>query len=106
MTIKIIIIVIAVLILLGGLISYLRGKTLEDIREDVYQKFLEAENNPHLGGLGKQKMKWVLQQARALLPGWTHLIITDEFLEKVVQKWFDAIKDLLDDGRVNNSEVE
>ena len=92
------IIVVAVLVLLGGLYLYLRGKTLGDIRADVYQLFLKAEKNPEFTKQGKQKMKWVLQQARSLLPGWAQMFITDAFLEKVVQAWFDAIKDLLEDG--------
>ena len=51
-------------------------------------------------------MKWVLSQARLLLPAWAQVFITDAFLEKVVQGWFNAIKDLLDDGKLNKSTVE
>lgn len=83
---------------------YLRDNTLEDIRYDVYQLFLKAEHMYIKSGTGKQKMKYVIQQARGLLPSWAQLFITDEFLEDVLQKWFFAVKDLLDDGKLNGTE--
>lgn len=102
----IIVIVFAVAVLAGGLYLYLRDKTLGEIRADVYQLFLKAEHNPEFTKQGKQKMKWVLQQARGLLPGWAQVFVTDTFLEKVVQAWFDAVKDLLDDGKLNKTNTK
>lgn len=110
MTINIIVTIAVILLALAvlgiGLYFYLRDKTLEDIRADVYQLFLKAEHNPEVMASGKQKMKWVLSRARSLLPVWAQLFITDEFLERIVQKWFDAVKDLLDDGKYNGSTKE
>lgn len=103
-TIMMIIFIIAtVAIILGGIYFYMRDKTLNEIRADVYQKFLEAEHNPNFAKKGKQKMKWVLSQARMLLPKWVQPFITDAFLEKVIEGWFKAVKDLLDDGKMNGS---
>lgn len=99
----ILLIVFAVVIVTAGAYFYLRDKTLNDIRADVYQLFLEAEHDPEIMTSGKQKMKWVLSQARRLLPNWAQVLITDAFLEKVVEGWFRAIKDLLDDGKLNKS---
>ena len=48
-------------------------------------------------------MKWVVNRARGLLPVWAQMIITEEMFEKLVQFWFDGIKDLLDDGKTNNA---
>lgn len=96
-------IIITVLLLGVGVFFYLRDKTLDDIRADVYQLFLEVEHNPDYVKAGKQKMKWVLSQARALLPGWLQPFIPDTCLEKIVEGWFRAVKDLLDDGKVNKS---
>ena len=93
-------------VLVGGVYFYLRDKTLSEIRADVYQLFLQAEHNPEFTNASKQRMKWVLQQARGMLPSWASVLITDAFLEKVVQKWFDAVKDLLDDGKLNGSSNE
>lgn len=101
----IVIIVMALAVIAAGIYFYVRDKSLENIRADVYQKFLEAEHKETLT-TGKQKMKWVLSQARSLLPNWAQVLITDALLEKVVEGWFQAVKDLLDDGKLNKSTVE
>ena len=103
-TIMTILVILFFTIVLGaGVYFYFRDKTLNEIRADVYQKFLEAEHNPNFTKKGKQKIKSVLSQARMLLPKWAQLFITEEFLEKVVEGWFQAVKDLLDDGKYNKS---
>ena len=104
LTIALIVTAVIFFIVLG--ISYIRNNSLEKIRADVYQLFLKAEHNPEVMASGKQKMKWVLSRARSLLPGWAQLIITDAFLEKIVEGWFQAVKDLLDDGKLNKSYME
>ena len=106
-TIAAIIIIVFALAIIGvGIYFYVRDKTLNDIRADVYQLFLKAEHHPELASKGKQKMKWVLSQARSLLPFWLQFFITDECLEKIVEGWFQSIKDLLDDGKLNKSQIE
>lgn len=110
MTINMILMIIVILfiasVLAAGIYFYLRDKTLAEIRTDVYQLFLKAEHNPNFTKKGKQKMKWVLSQARMLLPGWAQFLISDAFLENVVEAWFRAVKDLLDDGKYNKSVKE
>lgn len=102
-----------VLIIIGLLIvfslilmafSYFKNRTLEQVREDVYQLILKAEHTYKESSSGKQKMKWVVQQARKLLPGWLQAVISDTALQKLIQVWFNEIKDLLDDGKVNGSQ--
>lgn len=100
--VTIVLIVIALAIIGAGIYFYVRNKTLDEIREDVYQKFLEAEHDESLT-TGKKKMTWVLIQVKMLLPNWAQMFITDAFLEKVVEGWFQAVKDLLDDGKINKS---
>ena len=102
----ILIILLALIFIGAALYFYLRDKSLNDIRADVYQLFLKAEHDPELMESGKKKMKWVLNMARSLLPGWAQIIITDTFLERIVEGWFQAVKDLLDDGKLNGSEKE
>ena len=51
-------------------------------------------------------MVWVLSEVVKLLPAWLRLLITDKFLEDLVEKWFQGIKDLLDDGKMNGSGKE
>lgn len=84
----------------------IRDKTIDEIRVDVYHLFLIAEHAFKESGSGKQKMKYVVSQARRLLPSWLQYFITDEFLESVIEKWFQAVKDLLDDGKMNGSDKE
>ena len=105
MTVIVTFLVIAFFIAAIGTIVYLyvRDHTLEDIRADVYQLFLQAEHTFIESKAGKQKMKFVIQQARGLLPTWAQTFITDELLKNVIQAWFDAVKDLLDDGKYNGS---
>lgn len=103
-TIAAIIIIVFALAIIGvGIYFYVRDKSLNEIRADVYQLFLQAEHDPNFSEMPKQRMVWVLQRARSLLPAWLQLLISDECLEKIVQGWFDAVKDLLDDGKINRS---
>lgn len=83
--------------------EYFKSKKLDEIRGDVYRYFLKAEHRMKESKAGQQKMKWVLSRARLLLPKWLQVIISDETFEKIVQVWFDQIKDLLDDGKLNHS---
>lgn len=103
-TIIITVLVVAAFIGLG-VCTYIciRDKSLEDIRKDVYDLFLKAEHMYTESGTGKQKMKYVISQARMLLPNWLQIFITEELLEMVIEEWFQAVKDLLDDGKLNRS---
>lgn len=110
MSITTIVTILVILALIAGIVVtgylYLRNKSMEEIRADVYQLFLDAEHTYVESEAGKQKMKYVITLARSLLPKWISAFITDEFMEKVIQIWFDAVKDLLDDGKYNHSVEE
>ena len=97
-----VLVIIAVTVIVMAVV-YLKNRTLDDIRNDVYQLILRAEHMYEESGMGKQKMKWVVSQARKLLPEWMQMFISDEGLEKIIQAWFDGVKDLLDDGKMNGS---
>lgn len=84
-------------------VEYFKSRTLDEIRQDVYKLFLNAEHEFKESHTGKQKMKWVISKARGLLPVWAQMIITEDMFESIVQYWFDGIKDLLDDGKLNNA---
>ena len=102
------ILLVAVLILLVVTIviafQYAKYKGLEGIRANVYQLILKAEHMYKESGAGQQKLKWVVQQARGLLPKWLQVIITEDTLLKVIDIWFGGVKDLLDDGTINGSQ--
>ena len=95
--------VLVFLLAVLGMYKYLKRKNIEEIRSDVYKLVLRAEHAYKESDSGKQKMKWVVSRARRLLPGWMQVIISEEALEKIIQIWFDEVKDLLDDGKINNS---
>ena len=102
-----IIIAVVLAVSVGVMIyMYIRDLTLEDIRVGVYKLFLEAEHTYLHTGTGLQKMEYVIQRARSMLPIWAQFFVTEDVLRKVVQMWFDGIKDLLDDGKMNRSVEE
>ena len=98
--------VLAILLIVTIIIAfqYMRARGLDGIRMDVYQIILRAEHMYKESGQGQQKLKWVVQQARGLLPRWLQLFITEDALMRIIDKWFLGVKDLLDDGKVNNSQ--
>lgn len=79
-------------------------KGLDGIRQDVYQLILKAEHIYNESGQGKQKLKYVVSQARGLLPKWLRIFVTEDAMMKVIDGWFKGVKDLLDDGKVNGSQ--
>lgn len=102
-----VLVIIAVMIVISIIYmgyTYLKNRTLDDIRGDVYQLVLIAEHTYRESSSGKQKMKWVVSQARRLLPNWLQMIISEEMLEKIIQVWFNEIKEVLDDGQMNGSQ--
>lgn len=94
--------IIFITLLVVAVVAYCKEKTLDEIRQDVYKLFLKAEHVYEESGTGKQKMKWVVSQARSLLPSWLQIIVTEDLFENLIQIWFDGIKDLLDDGKLNS----
>lgn len=101
--ITILVIVVGLLTLGVCIYTYLRNKSIEEIRKDVYYLFLEAEKAFTKSGSGKQKMAWVISRARLLLPTWLQVFVSDDLLYSVFEGWFRAVKDLLDDGKYNRS---
>ena len=104
--IPVLILVIAVLVVITAVVvyQYAKAKGLEGIRKEVYELFLHAEHIYKESGQGEQKLKWVVNQARGLLPKWLRVFITEEDLMILIDKWFMGVKDLLDDGKVNGSQ--
>lgn len=84
--------------------KYIKLKGLNGIRMDVYEAILRAEHIYSGYDAGRKKFKYVLHQARMLMPGWLQLIITDAVLEETVELWYQGVKDLLDDGKINESQ--
>lgn len=75
---------------------------LEKIRKSVYEGFLYAEHIFKKGD-NKAKFNYVVEVAKNALPTPFNAFITEKLLREVIQLWFDLVKDLLDDGKVNRS---
>lgn len=101
----VVVLVVAILIFVTVVVAYqyAKMKGLDGIREDVYQLILTAERAYNYGD-NKQKLKYVVQEARKLLPNWLQVVLSDYILERTVEAWFKGVKDLLDDGKVNGSQ--
>lgn len=84
-------------------VKYVQHVGMESIREKVYQAFLSAEHEFKYGD-NTEKFEYVINIARNSIPMPFSLFITESLLRKVVQAWFDLIKDLLDDGKLNGVE--
>lgn len=96
------VILVAITVVMAYQYEKMRG--MDGIRGDVYQLILKAEHVYNESGQGKQKLKWVVSQARGLLPKWMQVFVTEEMMMKVIDEWFKGVKDLLDDGKVNESQ--
>ena len=86
-------------------VKYIRHMGLEAIRERVYQAFVEAEHEFYYGE-NDQKFEYVIDIAKSAIPAPFNMFITESLLRKVVQAWFDLVKDLLDDGKFNGTSTE
>ena len=93
-----IVIVIAAAVFL--IVKAVQNIGLEKIRKYVYQKFDEAEHQFKYGE-NEQKFEYVIQLARSAIPAPFDIFITEKLLRKTVQLWFDLVKDILYDGKLN-----
>lgn len=84
-------------------IKKLQSVGLEKIRATVYDGFVKAEHTFNHGD-NTQKFEYVVNLARSHLPAPFNLFITESLLRKVIQMWFDLVKDLLDDGKINGTQ--
>lgn len=104
MTTKIVLLILAAVLLIWAMVKTIRERGLENIRGDVYQLFLKAERN-FKHGENKAKFEYVITAAKELIPSPFNMFITESLLRSAVQAWFDLIKDLLDDGKLNGTEA-
>lgn len=97
--------IIGLIIAVFLIVKYIRHIGLEYIRERVYKAFLDAEHEFQHGD-NNAKFEYVINIAKAAIPSPINLLITESFLRKVVQAWFDLVKDLLDDGKFNGTSTD
>ena len=113
------------LVVVSGAVYFIRKRGLDQIRQDVYALFVEAERLFTESGAGQEKFNYVvasllrdrifafwLASSRSdtlnglgllQLPKYIQVLISKEKLEQIIQFWFDEAKDFLDDGKMNDS---
>lgn len=95
---------ILALILVPAILFYTYKKRgIAGLRKDVYKLFLVAERSYKESGSGKQKFDYVIGMIYSMMPAMLRLLVPQTQLERIIQNWFDEIKDLLDDGKLNDS---
>ena len=100
--IAIIFIILIIALAIYLIVKLMQKIGLEKVREIVYEGFVTAEHK-YLHGENAQKFEYVVHLARSSIPAPFNLFITDTLLRDVIQIWFDLVKDLLDDGKLNKS---
>lgn len=83
-------------------IKTMQSVGMEKVRAYVYKLFVKAEHE-FQHGQNKEKFEYVVNLTKSAIPSPFNLFITESFLRKVIQTWFDLCKDLLDDGKMNGT---
>lgn len=94
--------VIGIIFALFVIVRAVQKIGLEKIRGYVYKLFVAAEHK-FQHGENEEKFEYVICFAKSAIPAPFNLFITETLLRKVVQAWFDLVKDLLDDGKLNGT---
>lgn len=100
--VAIIFVAIVVTVAIFLLVKAMQAIGMERVRGYVYQLFVAAEHQFKYGE-NEEKFEYVVNLAKTAIPAPFNLFITEALLRTVVQAWFDICKDLLDDGKFNNS---
>jgi hypothetical protein len=85
--------------------KYGKAALFTKMREDAYKLMLAAEQKFGAKN-GKTKFAWVVERFYPMIPKSVKIFWTQADLEEFVQKTFDKSVDFLDDGKLNNSNVE
>lgn len=92
-----------ILVIVAFVIYVLRRHGLDKVRDKAHELFLKAEHVYLESGAGEEKMNMVVREIYAILPPIVRLFTTEKMIRNLLQKWFKSIKDLLDDGKNNDS---
>ena len=102
-TVAMVFVAIAAVVAIFLLVKAMQTIGMERVRGYVYKLFVIAEHEFQYGD-NTEKFEYVVNLAKSAIPMPFNLFITESLLRKVVQAWFDICKDLLDDGKLNESE--
>jgi hypothetical protein len=100
--------VLAVIILLGWTIYLMITKQWTKLRELAYALMLQVENQMKTED-GQKKMDWVLDffyekiLPKSTVGKWIAKMYSKQDIRNKLQKWYYRSKDLLDNGKLDNS---
>ena len=78
------------------------GAVLTDLRIKAYALMLLAEKE-YIKSQGAEKFQFVLCTIYGMLPKSLKIFLTKDALAKIIQRWYEQAKDILDDGTINDS---
>lgn len=85
--------------------KYGKAAVFTKMREDAYKLMLIAEQKFGAKN-GKTKFTWVVENFYPLLPKSIQIVWNQTEIEQFVQGAFDETMDWLDDGKLNDSNIE
>jgi uncharacterized membrane protein AbrB (regulator of aidB expression) len=88
---------------LGYIIYLIINKRWQKLRMIANKLMLQAEKTIVGTKKGQERFEQVLSQVYLLIPVWIRIFVSRSQFEKILQKWYELIKDGLDDGEINNS---
>jgi len=75
----------------------------EELRALAYKSILQAEKVIVGTKMGQKKFEQVFTQIYNLIPPWLRLFFPKKTVREKLQKWFNDIKDYLDNGKLDDS---
>ena len=90
-------------LVLAYIIYLVINKKWKRLRMIANRLMLQAEQTIIGTKKGQERFEQVLTQVYLLIPVWIRIFVSRSQFEKILQKWFELIKDSLDDGKINNS---
>lgn len=79
------------------------NKKWDQLRGTAYRLILQAEKVIIGTKRGQERFETVFRQLYSLIPPWLQFFILESDLKEQLQKWYNDIKDYLDNGKIDNS---
>ncbi len=97
-----IVIIAAFFFLVGYLVV---NRKWAQLRATAYRMILQAEKVITGTKRGQERFELVFDRVYSLIPSWLRFFILENELREQLQKWYNDIKDYLDNGKIDNSVV-
>ncbi len=95
-----IVIIAAFLFCIGYLVV---NRKWAQLRATAYRMILQAEKVITGTKRGQERFELVFDRVYSLIPSWLRFFILESELREQMQKWYNDIKDYLDNGKIDKS---